>query len=187
MNSLFKLSIFITSFLPLWLSVLFIDVLNIVRHEQSLCTEYISIAILIIINLSSILIIKMSMKNLKDIDYTNYKIKEAYLEKGITSEYLLSYILPLFAFDFTKWDSVVQFLIYFSILSFLCIRNNNVYANLIFEFGRYRFYSCELVWASELKSGSITGIVISKDNLTAKKGHIINIAVLNKPFFLMKS
>lgn len=43
----------------------------------------------------------------------------------ITAEYLLSYILPLFAFDFTKWDEVVKFLIFFLTFSYLCIRHGH--------------------------------------------------------------
>ncbi|MBQ1502206.1 MAG: hypothetical protein IIZ45_06305, partial [Firmicutes bacterium] len=34
---------------------------------------------------------------------TPHKVLSATEEKTITAEYLLSYILPLFAFDFTQW------------------------------------------------------------------------------------
>ena len=36
-------------------------------------------------------------------------INDAKESKTITAEFLLSYILPLFAFDFTQWDEVVKF------------------------------------------------------------------------------
>ena len=71
--------------------------------------------------------------------FNDYVIVSAVQEKGITSEFLLSYILPLFAFDFTLWSGCVEFLIYYVILAFLCIRNNNVYANLWLEVFGYKF------------------------------------------------
>lgn len=72
-------------------------------------------------------------------------IIEAKEEKTITTEYLLSYILPLFAFDFTQWDGVVLFLLFFIVLGFLCIRHNNFYLNIILEIVNYRFYSCKCI------------------------------------------
>ena len=102
------------------------------------------------------------MREVQDRDYIQYKIVSAEQEKGVTSEFLLSYILPLFAFDFTKWVSVVEFLIYFLILAFLCVRNNNVYANLLFEVKKYKFYNCEMQWVAEVEATPISMTVISK-------------------------
>lgn len=58
------------------------------------------------------------------------------------AEYLLSYILPLFAFDFTVWNGVVLFLIFFTILGFLCIKHNYFSVNIILEMAEFRFYNC---------------------------------------------
>ena len=63
-------------------------------------------------------------------------------EKTITAEYLLSYILPLFAFDFTQWSQVVLFLIFYLTLGFLCIRHNYFSVNIVLEIARFRFYTC---------------------------------------------
>lgn len=186
MNKLFKSAMFFTSFLPLWITILFINIMSIYNNEINLYSEYIG-AICIIVGLFiSVIIIWGSMKSIKNSDFKKYKVIEASQEKGITSEFLLSYILPLFAFDFTKWDSVIQFIIYFGILAFLCIRNNNVYANLLFELKNYKFYTCELIWAPEPETKSIQVITISRKNLCANKGNTIEIAPLNKPFYLTK-
>lgn len=126
------------------------------------------------------------MRGVRSQNYTKYKILSAEQEKGITSEFLLSYILPLFAFDFTRWVSVFEFLIYFVILAFLCVRNNNVYANLLFEIKRYKFYTCEMQWVAEPDTTPISMMVISKKPLTAHKGNTIEVAALNKPFYLSK-
>lgn len=186
MNKYFKIAMFITSFLPLWITVIFIDILSILKENANLYTEIIGVLSIGISIGISICIIKGSMKKLKTIDYKAYNIIDAVQEKGITSEFLLSYMLPLFAFNFTEWDSIIQFLVYFITLAFLCIRNNNVYANLLFEFKNYKFYSCELVWASEAETKPIQAIVISNINMCANKGNTVEIATLNKPFYIIK-
>lgn len=186
MSNLFKVAMFITSFLPLWITVIFIDCLSIVRMQTHLYTEIIGLVVILIGTILSSIIIYWSLKTVKPTDYKPYQIQNAVQEKGITSEFLLSYILPLFAFDFTVWENVIQFLIYFCILAFLCIRNNNVYANLIFEGQRYKFYTCELIWTPESTTPPIQTIVISRTNLCANKGNTIEVAPLNKPFYLMR-
>ncbi|NLF41670.1 MAG: hypothetical protein GX587_03150 [Bacteroidales bacterium] len=187
MGKLFKLAMFITSFIPLWLTVIFIDILNIINNHMNLWTEYISIVTIIVLNAFSILVLFKSMASIQSTEYNSYKVIEAIQEKGITSEFLLSYVLPLFAFEFTQWDGVVQFLIYFIILAFLCIRNNNVYANLILEIKKYKFYDCELQWKPEPSVKPIKVIVLSKENLCSQIGNTIEVASLNKPFHLMKN
>ncbi|MGN9164948.1 hypothetical protein ACTNDY_06625 [Tissierellaceae bacterium HCP3S3_D8] len=186
MGKLFKLAMFITSFLPLWITVIFINLLSIIKNDINLCTEYISITIIIITNVISMLVILKSMDSIQPSEYNPYIVIEAEQEKGITSEFLLSYVLPLFAFNFTQWDGVIQFLIYFIVLAFLCVRNNNVYANLVFEIKKYKFYNCELQWKAEPDVDPIQAMVISKDNICSQKGNTIEIALLNKPFYLMK-
>lgn len=187
MGKYFKIAMFVSSFLPLWITIGFIDVLNIIRKEENLYVEIIGVSAIVILLFLSFIIIKSSIKNVNEYDYEPYKILEVIQEKGITSEFLLSYVLPLFAFDFTMWEGVVQFLIYFFVLLFLCVRNNNVYANIIFEILGYKFYACELKYIPEPDTTSIQVMIISKANLCANKGNSIEIAVLNKPFYLKKN
>lgn len=187
MNRLFKVAMFFTAFIPLWITVLFLDAMSIAdKSNCNIGSEVIGISCIIIGLLLSAIIIFCSMRGVKDRDYAKYKILAVEQEKGITSEFLLSYILPLFAFDFTRWVSVVEFLIYFLILAFLCVRNNNVYANLLFEVKKYKFFTCEMQWVAEADATPIQMTVISKKPLTAHKGNTIEVAALNKPFYLGK-
>lgn len=187
MNRLFKDAMFFTAFIPLWITVLFLDIVSIA--DESNChigSEVMGISCIIIGLLLSAIVIFCSMRGVQEGDYVKYRILSVEQEKGITSEFLLSYILPLFAFDFTKWVSVVEFLIYFLILGILCVRNNNVYANLLFEAKKYKFYTCEMQWVAEADATSIPMTVISKKPLTAYKGNTIEVVALNKPFYLGK-
>lgn len=188
MNISFKLAMFFTSFIPLWITILFLDVMSIVDKTNCCIGSEVTGIVCIALGLfASAIIISRTMGDVKEKDYKKYRVLFVKQENGITSEFLLSYTLPLFAFDFTEWISVVEFLIYFLILAFLCVRNNNVYANLYFEIKKYKFYSCEMQWMAE--EDDITPIqmmVISKKPLTAYKGNTIEVAALNKPFYLGK-
>ena len=185
------MSMFFTSFLPLWITILFINIKSIVLNYENLYTEKIGILLILLATIVSVTILFSSKKVLKESDFTDYTIISTNPKNGVTSEYLLFYILPLFSFDFTVWDSVVQFVFCFLVLSFLCVRNNNVYANILFELLGYKFFDCEVKDLSELeeeKAETIRIIVISKDSsLPSQGGNSISIAPLNKPFYLVRS
>lgn len=197
MNNLYKFSMFITSFIPLWISlIVFINI----DHLQSFVKAFqkaflygegwqcinnndtisiIFVFFILMINIICSFHMILGLKYIKRHEnfQSKCKIKKVAREKTITSEYLLSYILPLFAFDFNTIKGIAAFLIYFIILGFLCIKNNNVYANLIFELQRYGFYNCEDEAGKEL-------LIISKHDLVSKNGHTITIGVLNKPIYI---
>lgn len=108
-------------------------------------------------------------------------IQKAKESKTITAEFLLSYILPLFAFDFTQWDEVVKFLIFFLIFGYLCIRHNIFSVNIVLELMHYRMYECRLM---NTDGKEIKRTVISKDMLSIRKGQDIQGKILNNEFYL---
>ena len=105
MSLWFPYCLFYLSFTPLWISILFVDIKSIIVDNEYLYTEYISvICILIAAAVSCFVVfwgINGNLRKGKEGTQPNIII-EAKEEKTITTEYLLSYILPLFAFDFTK-------------------------------------------------------------------------------------
>ena len=108
-------------------------------------------------------------------------IQEAKESKTITAEFLLSYILPLFAFDFTQWAEVVKFLIFFLIFGYLCIHHNNFSVNIVLEFMHYKMYECRLMNAD---GKEVERTVISKDILSTRKGQDIQGKILNNEYYL---
>ena len=133
MSNLFKVCMFVTSFIPLWISIFFIEVMSLIEKTKYFWSEIIMLTLIILVLPISIFVMIRFLGKKENEAGEPYEIVNAKQEKGLTSEFLLSYILPLFAFDFTEWKSVVLFWIYFLILAFLCIRNDNVYANLVLE------------------------------------------------------
>ena len=181
MSKLFFFSLYFTSFTPLWLSVLFIDIKSCIENSQSTVIEFYSIIVILIIWLISILIIIIVLFSKYEEGTTRFILNSVKEEKSIASEYLLSYILPLFAFDFTKWDSVILFLIFFVTLAFLCIRHNYFSVNIVLEILKYQVYTCEIENDDQIR---ITTSIISRKNLMAKKGEEIRLKALNNEYKL---
>lgn len=187
----FKWDMFVTSFIPLWLSIIVIDVWTIVlfildnwnrkgKLSDNLinvlygnCIQLVSIAVIFILVLVSIVGINSFLD--KKLDKGKKQLPKGKIEKvakanKLSSEFLLAYILPMIAFDFGNPQNIVLFIIYFSVLAYLCIRNNNIYTNIFLEFKGYRIYTCDLtceVLGDHTYHGSI---VISKSDLTQEEG-----------------
>lgn len=142
MSKIFFLCLYHTSFAPLWISILFIDISCIDNPSSNRWTEYISIGCIFISCVIALIVLLINLRTNEKEGTAPVRVISATEEKSITAEYLLSYILPLFAFDFTQWSQVVLFLIFYLTLGFLCIRHNYFSVNIILEIANYRFYTC---------------------------------------------
>lgn len=166
------------SFFPLWFSVIFIDTLSLIKNDKHICTEIISITVIFIclVFSLSVLLLKLNKKP-NNIFY----IKKAREEKIITAEFLSVFIIPLLAFDFTKWDSTFLFCWFFFIFGFICVRHNYFCTNVILELFKYKIYDCELI--DDYKN-EIQVKVISKRNLNYIDQDDIKIDAINNDYFV---
>lgn len=180
MSVILSFCMYYLSFTPLWITVLFIDTKSLLVGGDNKGTEIISIVCILTFFIAAIIYLLCCFKSNSGF-FEEYEIVNAHESKMITAEFLLSYILPLFAFDFCIWDQVVEFLIFFSILGFLCIRHNYFSVNIILEIMKYKIYDCVL----KNKDGASTErIVISKSTLNLKKGHRIMLKFMNNDVLL---
>jgi hypothetical protein len=101
----------------------------------------------------------LSTKSKKNENSGVAKVLSAKKSNKLVSDFLLAYVLPMIAFDFTSLQGVLLFLIYFGVLAFLSIRNNNVYTNILFEFKKYRTYNCKL-------ECMVAGTMVARDECT---------------------
>lgn len=183
MSLFIVISLFITSFFPLWISIIFIDVKSIIYNGSNLYTEIISIIAIVIVNFFSIIALCNWIKR-EPITSEEMKISYACENKTISSEYLLAYILPLFAFDFTQWDSVMLFLIFFFTLGYICVKHDNFSVNILLEILKYNVYDCKI--KMEEKDLEIERKIISKTNLSKYRGRIIRIENLNNEYSIVR-
>ena len=140
----FIFSMFFLSFAPLWLCTAFIDCMNLYKDPSSPCTEIIGLGLIIVGFFISGIETFRVLKREGGQNYTKYNVEEAAEDTFSTTAYLLSNTLPLFAFDFTRWESTVTFLIVFSVLFILCVIHNRYDCNVCLELFGYRLYKCWL-------------------------------------------
>ena len=176
---LFSISMYFMSFTPLWISVIFIDAMSILQGERYCLTEYISIIGILIGAAISARLIYCEFTKCGSEDARWNQIKDVKEEKTLTSEFLLAYILPLFAFEFTLWHQVVLFLIFFLTFGYLSVRHNYYCVNIVLEIVGYRFYHCTL---ENKDKRSLNRLVISKQRLNEKKEDDIYIKALNNDY-----
>lgn len=132
----FKWDMFVTSFIPLWLSIIVIDVWTIIlfilknwdadgKISDNLTNvfygnyiQFVSIAVISVLVLVSIIGINsfLDKKLTKDKKHLpKGKIEKATKANKLSSEFLLAYILPMIAFDFGHTEFSVIYNIFFGI------------------------------------------------------------------------
>ena len=153
------------------------------HFETRFTDSGISIIAIVIVNFFSIIALCNWIKR-EPITSEEMKISYACENKTISSEYLLAYILPLFAFDFTQWDSVVLFLIFFITLGYICVKHNNFSVNILLEILKYNVYDCKI--KTEENDLEIERKIISKTNLSKYRGRIIRIENLNNEYSIVR-
>ncbi|MDL2302467.1 hypothetical protein LJC58_08945 [Lachnospiraceae bacterium OttesenSCG-928-D06] len=181
MSKLFSMSLYFTSFAPLWISVLFIDIKSMIENQSGLWTEKVSVMCIAFCSLISLIVLIFELCENGKEGTNRFVIKYAKEEKTITAEYLLSYILPLFAFDFTTWSGVALFVVFFSTLGFLCIKHNHFSVNIVLELAKFSFYECEL---KNEDGVFIEKSVISHRKLSGSVGQEIYLKALNNEYSL---
>lgn len=182
MTGIVSFSMYFTSFLPLWITVLFIDIKALTEEKNaSVFTEIISLFVITILFIICTIVLFKVLNPSDSTAREKYRLTEAKESKTITSEFLLSYILPLFAFDFTRWDGMVEFLIFFLILGYLCIHHSFLSVNLLMEFMNYKMYICKLENGDKV---IVEKIVVSKKSLNVNRGCELFTTTLNNEYLL---
>ena len=90
----------------------------------------------------------------------------------------MTYVLPLFVFDFRRWDGVVLFLIFYGLFFFLIHRHKYLCTNLFLEFGGYRVFSCSLVKENVL----LRKMIVSRNELESMSGAEISTKSFNNDY-----
>lgn len=192
MDKRFKWNMLITSFIPLWVSIIISDMWDIViyvvsrwKHLLNLDMDFKYVLFRFLkangLMISSIMVISIVVViSIVDIKlFIRAKEKEGNSPVGrllritrankLSAEFLLAYILPLIAFDFSDAKGVALFVLYFCVLAFLCIRNNNIYTNIYLEIKKFRMYECDV--ECRVANGSKVyknSLVLSRRDLTTR-------------------
>ena len=181
--SMLIFALFFLSLFPLWVSILFVDIVSIWSNHSALITEWVGVIVISLILIASVLLVVVARFSwIEESEKRSFILVEAREEKTLTAEYLLSYILPLIAFDVTCWDGAVLFAFFFLVLSFLSIRHRIFVFSLAFEIFGYKAYVCKL----EAESGGkpLHKIVISKNPLNVHLEECLNSRTLTNEYII---
>lgn len=167
MSEWMKWNIRFTSFMPLWVSMIIKELFGMWTqyHEyQDMLSEYeemsfswqdflgicsVQLAIIVILILCiivSMVALEVSLAGYQRVDgeLKVAKIVCARRANRMFAELLIVYVLPLLAFDLNQVEGIVLFLIYFWVISILCIQNDYFFINLILDRKGYHTYICDL-------------------------------------------
>ncbi|MBQ4439305.1 hypothetical protein II898_10580 [bacterium] len=175
MSTLLSFSMLFLSLLPLWISILIIDIVKIYRLSPNIYTEitsFFSILLCFIISIG-VFVFNRSKKQTA-IKYKIFSVSEL---KMNTAEYISAYILPILAFNFTLWLDTLLFLIFFFTLFFLYSRHNYFPANIFLELCGYKAFLCKI--ENTQTRVTIERTIISKDDLKTLVDTEINTKIIN--------
>lgn len=139
-------------------------------------TEILSVVCIVMGYLISIPNIVFTMQALNQENAERLTLETVHEQKTASLEYVLSFVLPMFAFEFTQWENVILFILYFIVLSYLVLKHNLLVANIIFEVLHYQFYD---ITAKNGFSVTVTREVISKRRLENKQADDIYLRSMN--------
>lgn len=174
----FQWSMYYLSFTPLWISILFLNTMSLVHGEQSRGTEITSLIAIPLVFIFAVIIMFHGLKP-KKVGSKKYEIEEANEEKLLTAEFLASFIIPLFVFDFATWEGMALFGFFFVVFGFLCVRHNYFCTNIMLDVFKYRIYDCKLIDGQEVE---LSQKVISRRNLKLCIGAFIYARALNNDY-----
>lgn len=141
---LFQWSLYYLSFTPLWVTVILMDCFSIYDSPNNTCTEKISIIVILCFFVVAFASEACGLKiNNKD-NSSEFIIIDAVEDKFMVAEFMMSYIFPLFAFDFSTYRGIIYFSVFFICFGWLCCRHNYFCNNIVLEAMDYRVFDCKL-------------------------------------------
>lgn len=180
MSKVKSFCLFFTSYFPLWVSILFIDIKSIIENSNYVTTEWISVILIaVMLIISFCVLIGMFSKTQRD-SQTLQKLvlSEVQKQKSVTVEFVLAFIVPLIAFDFTRWYGALLFAFFFFLLSFLCMKHSFISVNIVLEIANYRYFTCKLIDNGK----TVERIVISKESLPSMINNKIRLKRINNEY-----
>lgn len=178
---LFQVGMYYLSFTPLWITIILMDAFNIYDKNSNLLTEYISIPVIIIVFIIALICVKRGLNPEHRDNVRLYEIEEVIEEKFLVAEFLMSFIFPLLAFDFTEYRGVIYFLIFFLIFGWLCYKHNYFCVNVVLEVMHYKIFNCKL---KNRDGAKIEKKVLSKRLLKQYMGVNLKVKYINNEYML---
>ena len=174
----FQWSMYYLSFTPLWISVLFMEIMSLRQGTESKVTEIVSLVLIPVVFIVAIIEMRRGLKP-TEVGSVKYELEEVNEEKLLTAEFLATYIIPLLAFDFSTWEGMVLFGFFFFVFGWLCVKHNYFCTNIMLDVFKYHIYDCKLVDGQKIETERK---IISKRDLKTCLGTSIYSKSLNNDY-----
>lgn len=185
MSGFLNISLFFSSLFPLWFSISLYDLYHLIycdNNQNARRLYVVTIAVILLLALVASVTIVWFFKKGKKRCSRKRRVDSAVEEKVEASSFLLSYILPLAAFDFSSLVQVLQFFLYFMVLCYLQLKHKIISSNLVLEVLGFTYYKCVFLDSDDQK---VERYVISRKNLKLAIGDEVQTVQLNNEYVLM--
>ena len=170
MSKMFSISLTFLNFLPLWLLVLVREGKSFSEHSPCRGAEWcVIVGILAGTLFTWSYVIGEIGKALGNAPKPGEKcvIDNIRERKTLTAEMLLTYVLPLWAFHFTEWRGVLEFLVFFLVIVGLAAKHMDMSGSLFLELLGYRYYDCEV---KKVIDGGVSAAAVGETRMVLVKG-----------------
>lgn len=133
--------------------------------------QFVLSVLLILLYLICALIFENYLKNSNNNQSEKIEIKNPTKNRTLTSEYLFTYVLPLFAFDINKISNLLCLIIYIFTIMFLVYKNSSLIGNIYLDLRKYNYYTCI--------NNNNEFIIISKRDIKYYENDKINVSWIN--------
>lgn len=170
MKKVFWGCLWFLNFLPLWIAIAVGAVFRCVRGEELSGAARWGLVGVAVGTVFSLSIVWISFRSFRREETIPVSVSTATEEKTASANVLLTYVLPLWAFDFADWIGWAQFALFFGVVVWLACRHLILEGCLFMELLGYRVFKCKLreMLGGEEKAWEYW--VFSKESLEAVNG-----------------
>lgn len=139
------------AFTPLWILVILTDIFSIMDMKLIYTRKKQVFRFSLEHFLVALHIVRKELTSEKVDNVQPMHLKNVKEEKFAVAEFMMSFVFPMFAFDFTKYQGVLLFSVFFLIFGWLCIKHNYFCVNVVLEIMKYKIYDCECANTDKIK------------------------------------
>ena len=189
MNGLFCSALVFLNFFPLWLVVLVRAGMSLADPSKCHGTEWCVIGGILAGIPLAYGYVANKLKKARQVPLSPddaFSLRNIHERKTLTAEVLLTYVLPLWAFRFTEWTGVVEFLVFFLVVVGLTVRHMDMSGSLFLEWLGYRYYDCDVKYAGsgDAQTEGKRMMLLVKGTLSSAEGSPWCLRALNNQLML---
>ena len=140
---LFHACLYYLSFLPLWILIIINEIFRMISAGSVFKFSIFLITVLLLLVVYSCLVVFTKFDSRKKVNTRVVSNMTAKEDKFSVAEFMMSFVFPFWAFDFSTFQGMISFSVIFLSLGFLCIKHRYFCCNIVLEIWGYRIYECE--------------------------------------------